>query len=170
MAAILTVTGVARRRPVRIGCVGIRVRALAITDEDKLVVIRRERAGRSTYRVFPGGGVQQADDDEVSALKRELEEEIAGVATVCQLVYSIDRPSNPGEMERENFYVCRLHSFSPSGGSGSEWKHADLDNRYFVESIDLDEVSLRASGLLPGDLVEMLVASNDPFALPAINV
>jgi 8-oxo-dGTP pyrophosphatase MutT (NUDIX family) len=169
MTVIFAVTDVARRRPVRISCVGIRVRALAITGEGKLVVIRRERAGRSTYRVFPGGGVQQTDNDEVSALKRELEEEISGVATVCQLVYSIDRPLNSREVERENFYVCQLHSFSPSG-SGSEWKHEDPDNRYFVETIDMDEVSLRNSGLLPEDLVEMLVASNDPFALPSIDI
>jgi 8-oxo-dGTP pyrophosphatase MutT (NUDIX family) len=149
---------------------GIRVRAVAVTDEGKLVVIRRERVGRPVYRVFPGGGVQDVDNDEVSALKRELEEEISGVATVCQPVFSIERSSESREVERETFYVCRLHSYSPRGGTGSEWDHEDPDNRYFVETIDMDEVALRGAGLLPGELVEILVATKDPFALPSIDI
>jgi 8-oxo-dGTP pyrophosphatase MutT (NUDIX family) len=128
------------------------------------------RAGHGEYRVFPGGGVQSSDRDEVAALRRELAEEIAGVVSVRQPIFSIVRTTGEGELVREIFFLCHLHRFSLSGGPGPEWSHSDPDNRYAVETLDIDEASLRASSLLPGALVEMLIATPDPFDLPSIDV
>jgi 8-oxo-dGTP pyrophosphatase MutT (NUDIX family) len=149
--------------------VEIRVRAAAITDDGKLVVIRRERSGRLGYRVFPGGGMQPTDRDEVSALVRELAEEIAAVVTVGRPVYSIDSTSESNEPRRDIFFVCRLHSYSTSGGRGPEWEDLDPDNRYFVESIEMDEASLRSADLVPHEFVDILIAAGDPFDLPSID-
>jgi 8-oxo-dGTP pyrophosphatase MutT (NUDIX family) len=143
---------------------------VAITDDGTLVVIRRERAGQPVYRVFPGGGMQASDRDEISALQRELDEEIAGNTTVCQLIYSHERTMSTGEHMRENFYLCRLKSFSLNGGSGPEWKNANPDNRYFVEVLAVDQDSLRGANLLPTEVVDLLIAAPDPFALPKIDV
>lgn len=147
----------------------VRVRAVAITDEGRLVVIRRQKVGRPAYRVFPGGGVRLTDQDEVSALMRELNEEISGEATVHQPIYCTERRSSSGELRREIFYICRLLRFSLQGGSGPEWRHFDPDNRYIVESIGMDEAALLGANLLPGELVEILVAASDPFDLPSID-
>jgi 8-oxo-dGTP pyrophosphatase MutT (NUDIX family) len=150
--------------------VEIRVRAVAITDDGKLVVIRRERAGRPIYRVFPGGGMQPADQNAVSALVRELEEEISAEVTVGQPVLLIESTSSSNVPTREFFFVCRLHSYSSNGGRGAEWNDALPDNRYFVEAIEMDDASLRGADLVPAELVELIIATSDPFALPSIDV
>jgi 8-oxo-dGTP pyrophosphatase MutT (NUDIX family) len=142
---------------------------VAFAEDGKLVVIRRERAGHPVYRVFPGGGMQDLDRNEISALRRELDEEISGIATIHQLVHSLERTTSTGKLTRENFYLCRLQRFSFGGGSGPEANPPNVDNRYFVEAIDLSEASLRGASLLPAEVVELLIAASDPFALPALD-
>lgn len=110
------------------------------------------------------------DQDEVSALIRELREEISAEATVQQPVYVTEETSISGELRREIFYVCHLHKFSLQGGSGLEWKHVHPDNLYVVETIEMDEASLRGANLLPSELVEILVTAPNLFDLPSIDV
>jgi ADP-ribose pyrophosphatase YjhB (NUDIX family) len=146
----------------------IRVRAVPITDDNQLVVIRRERTGRPTYHVFPGGGVEPGDVSFEAALVREVAEEIAGVIEVGPCFHEASRVLGNGEDQRELFYLCRLRAYSANGGVGPEWRQNDPDNRYTVKALDLDDTTLRAANLLPSVVVELLCSVKDPFGLPAI--
>jgi hypothetical protein len=114
--------------------------------------------------------MQPTDRDEVSALVRELVEELSAVVTVGQPVLSIENASDSNVLTREIFFVCRLHAYSLSGGRGPEWKNKLPNNQYFVEAIEMNEVSLRAANLLPVELVELIIAAADPWELPSIDI
>lgn len=63
------------------------VRAIAITVDGKLCLIRRERTGSPVYYVIPGGGVEDFDKNLTSALERELHEELAATGKIGQTVF-----------------------------------------------------------------------------------
>jgi 8-oxo-dGTP pyrophosphatase MutT (NUDIX family) len=45
-------------------------------DGTKILGIVRQRPGRETYTVYPGGGVEDEDETAVAAVRRELSEEL----------------------------------------------------------------------------------------------
>ena len=63
-----------------------RVRAVLVTPDGCLLAIRRDRPGRATYWVLPGGHVDPGDQSLEAALSREISEEIAGEAEITSLV------------------------------------------------------------------------------------
>ena len=54
-----------------------RVRAVLVTPDGCLLAIRRDRPGRVTYCVLPGGHVDPGGRSLEAALSREISEEIA---------------------------------------------------------------------------------------------
>ncbi|RSM34881.1 NUDIX hydrolase, partial [Actinoplanes sp. ATCC 53533] len=52
-----------------------RVRAVLVTPNDKVLLIRRERPHTPVYWVLPGGGVESTDASREDALRREVHEE-----------------------------------------------------------------------------------------------
>jgi ADP-ribose pyrophosphatase YjhB (NUDIX family) len=67
-----------------------RVRAVLVTPDGCLLVIRRDRPDRATYWVLPGGHVDPGDQSLEAALSREISEEIAGMADITSLLHVLD--------------------------------------------------------------------------------
>jgi ADP-ribose pyrophosphatase YjhB (NUDIX family) len=84
-----------------------RVRAILVTDDERLLVIKRTRPGTPTYWVLPGGHVEPGDADLEAALHRELHEELAGDAAIHALVQILDGEDGS---DRQYFY---LRAFVP---------------------------------------------------------
>lgn len=117
-----------------------RVRAILVTDDERLLVIKRTRPGVPTYWVLPGGHVEPEDDDLESALHRELLEEIAGEAEIKALVQVLE--SDDGS-DRQYFYLARIHEWSFEERTGPEFSADDPARGTY----DLDPIPLTADAL-----------------------
>ena len=143
-----------------------RVRALLITPDGSMLAIRRDKPGRRPYWVLPGGHVEPRDLDREAALRREIEEEIAGVPDIISLLYIMDSDQ---QNERQFFYLARISSWSFAERTGPEFREPGRGT-YRLEQIPLTAGSLTAIDLKPEPVAELLndvVASGrDLFALP----
>jgi 8-oxo-dGTP pyrophosphatase MutT (NUDIX family) len=122
-----------------------RVRAILITDDERLLVIKRTRPGVPTYWVLPGGHVESDDTDLESALHRELHEEIAGEAEIHSLIQVLDADDGSG---RQYFYLARIHTWHFGERTGPEFTDPDLARGAY----DLDQIPLTADALAAIDL------------------
>ncbi|MFE7581966.1 NUDIX domain-containing protein [Streptomyces gardneri] len=93
-----------------------RVRAILVTADDTMLVIRRTRPGIPEYWVLPGGGVEPDDAFREAALHREIHEEIAGKADVIRLLHTME-----SDDERQHFYLARIASWSFEDRTGPEF-------------------------------------------------
>jgi ADP-ribose pyrophosphatase YjhB (NUDIX family) len=113
-----------------------RVRAILITPSGRMLAIRRDRPGRETYWVLPGGHVDPGDPDREAALSREVREEIAGETQISGLLYVLEETG-----QRQYFYLARI----------SSWSWADRTGPEFTEpgrgSYQLEEITLTTDGL-----------------------
>ncbi len=62
------------------------VRAIATDEYGRMILIRRVPPGCEPYWVTPGGGVEDDDADLVTALRRELYEELHAEADIGEEV------------------------------------------------------------------------------------
>ena len=122
-----------------------RVRAILVTDDDRLLVIRRNRSGVPVYWVLPGGHVEPDDADLASALHRELREELAGEAEVHALVQVLNEGDASG---RQHIYLARIHTWQFDQRTGPEFADCDPARGAY----ELDEVQLTADALAAIDL------------------
>jgi 8-oxo-dGTP pyrophosphatase MutT (NUDIX family) len=83
--------------------------------EDKLVLIKREK-GNQVYYVFPGGSVEQGENDKEACI-RELDEELGICVTIQNPVFEFTDYINN---VREIFYNCTW--VSGDIGSGADKK------------------------------------------------
>ena len=93
-----------------------RVRAVLVTPDGCLLAIRRDRPGRATYWVLPGGHVDPEDQNLEAALSREISEEIAGEANITSLLQVLD--SGAGD-ERQYFYLGRISTWDFTAHTGA---------------------------------------------------
>lgn len=107
-----------------------RVRAVLVTADDTMLVIRRTRPGIPEYWVLPGGGVEPSDESREAALHREIHEEIAGKADIIRLLHTRE-----SDDERQLFYLARnaTRSFDDRTGAGDENSNSrsELGNQRF---------------------------------------
>ncbi|MFG1706391.1 NUDIX domain-containing protein [Nonomuraea sp. M3C6] len=80
------------------------VRAIAITEDDHLLTIKRIKPGQNPYWVLPGGGVDAQDASLEEALHREIREELAGEADLTALVSVLETVLLPGPHPRLRFH------------------------------------------------------------------
>lgn len=143
-----------------------RVRAILVTDAERLLLIKRTRPGVPSYWVLPGGQVELDDDDLESALHRELREEIAGEAEIHALVQILDADDGSG---RQYFYLARIHTWHFEERSGPEFSDRDpARGTYDLDQIPLTADALAAINIKPGPtaaLIREAVAGRGLFAL-----
>ena len=123
-----------------------RVRAILLTGDDSVLLIKRVKPNKSaSYWVAPGGGVEHSDADLIATLERELYEELGAVATVLDTAFVLEH-QKAGKQLEEHFFVCTLH-------------HYDLSKRYGPEFIDPSR----------GEFIPEEIPL-DPFELCRINI
>lgn len=143
---------------------GDRVRALLITADNQLLMIKRIRLGRAPYWVLPGGGVEPDDRDLEAALHREIHEELAGQADIHSLLQIV-----PLNGQNQYIYLARIHHWNFADRNGPEFTRPG-QGQYFLDSIPLELSALDRINLLPPETTDLLrrtiAGGVDLFDLP----
>ncbi|MEV6570331.1 NUDIX domain-containing protein [Streptomyces sp. NPDC051577] len=127
-----------------------RVRAVLVTADDTMLVIRRTKPGIPVYWVLPGGGVEAGDESREAALHREIQEEIAGKADIVRLLHTME-----SDTERQLFYLARITTWSFEDRTGPEFS-AEGRGEYALEEIPLAVEGLDSIGLKPEEIAHVL--------------
>ncbi|MFE5908812.1 NUDIX domain-containing protein [Streptomyces wedmorensis] len=127
-----------------------RVRAILVTADDTMLVIRRIRPGIPEYWVLPGGGVEPGDESREAALHREIHEEIAGKADIIRLLHTTE-----SDDERQLFYLARIATWSFEDRTGPEFS-AEGRGEYALEEIPLTLEGLDGIDLKPEEIAHVL--------------
>ncbi|MFI7006426.1 NUDIX domain-containing protein [Streptomyces sp. NPDC050145] len=136
-----------------------RVRAILVTTDRALLLIKRTRPGRTPYWVFPGGGVEPDDPDDRDALRRELREEMAADVDIIRLFHTAEEHG-----ERQGFYLCHARRWDFSQRTGPEF---DAPGRggYELEEVPLTTEALAGLDLMPPAAAEALRRAVDDDTL-----
>lgn len=127
-----------------------RVRAVLVTADDTMLVIRRTKPGIPEYWVLPGGGVEPSDESREAALHREIHEEIAGKADIIRLLHTSETDD-----ERQLFYLARIVTWSFDDRTGPEFS-AEGRGEYALEEIPLTLEGLDDIDLKPEEIAHVL--------------
>ncbi|MEV6163461.1 NUDIX domain-containing protein [Streptomyces sp. NPDC052052] len=127
-----------------------RVRAVLITADETMLVIRRTRPGIPEYWVLPGGGVEPSDESREAALHREIHEEIAGKADIVRLLHTMESAD-----ERQLFYLARIATWSFDDRTGPEFS-AEGRGEYALEETPLTMEGLDGIDLKPEEIAHVL--------------
>ncbi|MGW6952545.1 NUDIX hydrolase [Streptomyces xanthophaeus] len=127
-----------------------RVRAVLVTADDTMLVIRRTKPGIPVYWVLPGGGVEASDESQEAALHREIHEEIAGKADIVRLLHTME-----SEDERQFFYLADIATWSFEDRTGPEFS-AEGRGEYALEEIPLTVEGLDGIDLKPEEIAHVL--------------
>lgn len=119
-----------------------RVRAILLTGDGSLLLIKRVKPNQTApYWIAPGGGVEDADYDVIAALERELFEELGAIATVVDRAFILEH-EKAGKQLEEHFFVCLLQSYDLSKRYGPEFDDPTR-GEFIPEEIPLDATALR---------------------------
>ncbi|MFE2524824.1 NUDIX domain-containing protein [Streptomyces sp. NPDC059382] len=127
-----------------------RVRAVLVTADDTMLVIRRTKPGIPVYWVLPGGGVEAGDESREAALHREIHEEIAGKAEIVRLLHTVE-----SDDERQLFYLARIATWSFDDRTGPEFS-AEGRGEYALDEIPLTLAGLDGIDLKPEEIAHVL--------------
>ncbi|MGW5394926.1 NUDIX hydrolase [Streptomyces sp. NPDC003952] len=127
-----------------------RVRAVLVTADDTMLVIRRTKPGTPVYWVLPGGGIEEGDASREAALHREIHEEIAGKADIVRLLHTME-----SDDERQLFYLARITTWSFEDRTGPEFS-AEGRGEYALEEIPLTAEGLDRIDLKPEEIAHAL--------------
>ncbi|MGW2868706.1 NUDIX hydrolase [Kitasatospora sp. NPDC001225] len=138
-----------------------RVRAVLLTPNDTMLLIKRIRPGIAPYWVIVGGKIEPTDAGPEEALLREVREEIAGEAEIVGLLHTIQTDD-----ERQDFYLATVDKWSFEDRTGPEFSQEGR-GEYILEEIPLTAEALDAVNLLPQDFASVLRAAVERGILPA---
>ncbi|MFF8312424.1 NUDIX hydrolase [Streptomyces lydicus] len=127
-----------------------RVRAVLVTADETMLVIRRTKPGVPVYWVLPGGGVEAHDESREAALHREIHEEIAGKADIVRLLHTLET-----EDERQLFYLARIATWSFEDRTGPEFS-AEGRGEYALEEVPLTVEGIDGIDLKPEEIAHVL--------------
>lgn len=120
-----------------------RVRAILLTDDNRLVFIKRVKPHKPTpYWVAPGGGVENEDDSILDALYRELSEELGATIEVIRRGFVLRHQKGDKNLE-EHFYICRLIDYDLSQRNGPEFDDPTR-GQYVPDVVELSEKAINA--------------------------
>ncbi|MEV5681739.1 NUDIX domain-containing protein [Streptomyces sp. NPDC052164] len=127
-----------------------RVRAVLVTEDGTMLVIRRTKPGVPAYWVLPGGGVEASDESREAALHREIHEEIAGKADIIRLLHTIE-----SDGERQFIYLARIMTWSFEDRTGPEFS-AEGRGEYALEEVPLTVEGIDGIDLKPEEMADVL--------------
>ena len=126
------------------------VRAVLVTPDGQLLLIRRTWPGGTPYWVLPGGHVEADDPSLHAALIREIREEVGAEPQIKGLLQI-----HADEHLREYFYLARIESWSEANRTGPEFNDPDR-GEYRLEVVPLTARALDAISLEPGQIAALL--------------
>ncbi|MFE7184018.1 NUDIX hydrolase [Streptomyces erythrochromogenes] len=127
-----------------------RVRAVLVTADGTMLVIRHTKPDVPEYWVLPGGGVEPGDASREAALHREIHEEIAGKADIVRLLHTME-----SDDERQLFYLARIATWSFEDRTGPEFS-AEGRGEYALEEVPLTVEGLDGIDLRPEEVTHVL--------------
>ncbi|MFJ2779143.1 NUDIX domain-containing protein [Kitasatospora sp. NPDC087315] len=127
-----------------------RVRAVLLTPDDTMLLIKRIRPGVDPYWVIVGGKIEPTDAGPEDALRREVREEISGEARIGSLLHTIETDD-----ERQDFYLATIEKWSFDDRTGPEFSQEGR-GEYLLEEIPLAADALDAVSLLPQEFAAVL--------------
>ncbi|MDR3084428.1 MAG: NUDIX domain-containing protein [Streptomyces sp.] len=131
-----------------------RVRAILITPDNTMLLMKRIRPGNAPYWVIIGGGVEAGDATREDALLREVREEIAGEAEIGRLLHQLENPKG----ETEYFYLARITQWNFDDKTGPEFQREDR-GEYILDEIPLTTEAIADVNLLPEEISTVLRAA-----------
>lgn len=130
-----------------------RVRAIIIQNEKVLLIHRIKE--NDEYWVFPGGGVEETDENPKNALVRECKEEL-GIEVKVGELFSSNQIELQGKERREIFFLCEQISGVLGTGTGPEYQPgSNYKGAYSLEWVDLTRLSLL--DIRPKDISQKLL-------------
>ncbi|WP_084219811.1 NUDIX hydrolase [Spirillospora albida] len=139
-----------------------RVRAVLLTPEGNLLLMKRIRPGVEPYWVVIGGGVEDTDAGPLDALHREIREEIAGSADIVRHLHTLESPGGG----REDFYLAAITNWNFTARTGPEFTRTDR-GEYRLEQIPATPQAVAAINLKPNPIADVLRAELDAGTLTA---
>lgn len=137
-----------------------RVRAILLTEEKRLLFIKRVKPNNTPpYWVAPGGGVEAYDNSLYDALARELSEELGAEAAVLEHGFVLHHEKAEKNLE-EHFFVCRLLNYDLSQRYGPEFDDPSR-GEYIPDEIDLNTQSIESINIKTGQLRDWLLDNLD---------
>ena len=137
-----------------------RVRAILLTGNDSVLMIKRVKPnGSASYWVAPGGGVELQDADLMATLERELYEELGALATVLDKAFVLEH-QKAGKQLEEHFYICRLHDYDLSKRYGPEFNDP-ARGEYIPQEVPLEPFELRRINLKTPELRDWMIRNLD---------
>lgn len=130
---------------------GHSVRAITFDEDDRLILIKRTHPGLEPYWVTPGGGVEDSDADLVSALRRELYEELHANAKIGGEVLTL----NEDGIETHVF-VARILDMTPELRTGPEFADS-FRGMYVVECIEWSVEAIAPLNIQPATIKRFLI-------------
>lgn len=115
-----------------------RVRAI-IMKNDSFLTMKRVKSNE-TYWVFPGGGVEDGEEN-VGAMIRECKEELGVDVEVLELMFENSFVRKEDGEQREYFYKCNIIGGELGTGDGPEYQeNSGYEGTHELEWINLGEL------------------------------
>lgn len=147
-----------------------RVRAILITKNNQLLLIKRKKAGFSSSYVAPGGGVINVDTSLEGALTREIHAEIGATVSVVKPVFFIEHILEEEVVIKQWFYLCYLLDDDLSRRSTADFNGMSR-GEHQIETFPLKREVLKRLNIQPEKLKSFLMSNCDQLmSLPAIRV
>lgn len=132
-----------------------------VLDGDRIILIKRTKPGIAPYWITPGGGVEPDDASLLSALHREIDEELGGkvVHAVPVFVDTTEHLADDGShgVKVVYFFVCRLESMDLDRRHGPEI--TDPNGEYEVVRVPFTRMGLASVDIRPLTLRHYLDAN-----------
>lgn len=133
-----------------------RVRAIILTDDNRVLFIKRIKSEQSApYWVAPGGGVEDEDNTILDALHRELCEELGATVDVVKKGFVLRHRKAEKNLE-ETFYICRLLGYDLSQRHGPEFEDPSR-GQYIPDAIELTEDAIESIDIKTDELRKWLL-------------
>lgn len=84
-----------------------RVYAILLTDDSKVLLLRRVHRGFAPYWIAPGGTILPGEQPD-AALTRILDDALGATAIILQRAFELDL----GDLGHHVYYICRLQTFN----------------------------------------------------------
>ncbi|GAB4337930.1 MAG: hypothetical protein Kow00117_19700 [Phototrophicales bacterium] len=136
-----------------------RVRAIILTDDGKILFIKRVKQAAPPYWVAPGGGVESDDDDIYGTLRRELLEELGAQVDIIKEAFIL-RHQKAGKNLQEHFFICRLIDYDLNLRHGPEFDDPSR-GEYLLDFVPLEEQAIASLNIKTKELRDWLLQNLD---------